>query len=323
MRTRAKRIEGSALTYYTSSEGKNGQRIFTDNSDRLYFIDLFREQKIKKNLKFYAYVLLPNQYSCLLETYKNSLSKYMHQINSHYANYFNRRHKRRNKLFKGRYSCFIIDKKNYLAEVSRYLHLLPRRFKLAKSLFKYKWSSLPGYINREEKEDWIDYDSILSMFNGESHKASLNYQKYIKKSLKKQFPSPFENLRESIILGSKGFKEEVLKKQHLKKNSSQRDEDKLAKKIIEIAIQSPSWSRLRVRNKKFNQTILPRNAAIYFLKKYTDLSNQEIGSYFKSLKKSSISQMSRRFNLIKVKYQAVKNISNSLEGKIKILISKT
>ncbi len=244
----------------------------------------------------------------------------MHQINSHYANYFNRRHKRRNKLFKGRYSCFIIDKKNYLAEVSCYLHLLPRRFKLAKSLFKYKWSSLPGYINKEEREDWIDYDSILSMFNGEDHKASLNYQKYIKKSLKKQFPSPFEDLRGSIILGSEDFKEELLKKQHLKKISSQRDEDKLAKKIIEIATQSPSWSLLRVRKKKFNQTILPRNAAIYFLKKYTDLSNQQISTYFKSLKKSSISQMNRRFNLIKEKYRAIKNISASLEEKVKKII---
>ncbi len=320
MKGRAKRIERSDLVYYTSSEGKSGQKIFIDNSDRVYFINLLRRQKIKKNLKFYGYVLLPNQYSCLMETYRNSLSKSMHQINSDYANYFNRRHNRRNKLFKDRYSCLIIDKKNHLSEVGCYLHLLPKKDGTAKSLFQYKWSSLPGYINEEKRENWIDYDSILNMFNGKSHKTSLNYQEYIKKSLKKQIASPFENLRGNIILGSENFKKEVLKKQDLDQIEAKRNEDILAKKIIELATQSPSWSSLKVKKKKFNQTTLSRNAAIYFLKKYTDLSNQQINIYFKSLKKSSVSQMNRRFNLTIEKYEAIKKISSSLDKKMKILL---
>jgi len=241
----------------------------------------------------------------------------MHRIKSGYANYFNRRHNRKNKLFKDRYSCFVIEKKNYLVELSCYLHLLPKKDGVAKSLFQYKWSSLPGYINREKREDWIDYDCMLSIFSEDSHKASLNYQKYIKKSLKKQIASPFKNLRGSIILGSEDFKKEVLKKQHLNKNAPQRNEDVPAKKIIKLVTQPATWSSLKVKRKKFNQTILSRNATIYFLKKYTDLSNQQINTYFKSLKKSSISQMNRRFNLIEEKYKAIKIISASLEEKIK------
>ena len=316
----ATRIEGRNLTYYISSEGKSGTNIFRDDEDRLYFINLLCQQRIKSKLTFYGYVLLPKQYSFLMETQINNLSKSMHRIKSGYANYFNRRYNRRNKLFRDRYSCFVIEKKNYLVELSCYLHLLPRKDEVAKSFFQYKWSSLPGYINKEKRKDWIYYGSILSMFNGEDHKASLNYQKYIKKSLKKQIASPFKNLRGSIILGSEDFKKEVLKKHYLNKIALQRDEDILAKKIIEIAIQSPSWSRLGVRKKKFNQNILSRNAAIYFLKKYTDLSNQEISTYFKSLKKSSISQMSRRFSFIKEKYKAIKKNSASLEEKIKKLL---
>jgi len=255
-----------------------------------------------------------------METSMNNLSKSMHRVKSGYANYFNRRHNRKNKLFKDRYSCFVIEKKNYLVELSCYLHLLPKKDEVTKSLFQYKWSSLPGYINREKREDWIDYDSILSIFGGKDNKASLNYQKYIKKSLKKQSTSPFENLRENIILGSEDFKKEVLKKQHFYNIEPQRDEEILAKKIIELVTQSPTWSSLKVKRKKFNHTILSRNAAIYFLKKYTDLSNQQISTYFKSLKKSSISQMSRRFNLIKEKHKAINKISASLEKKIKNLL---
>ena len=320
MKGRARRIERSALVYYTSSEGKSGQKIFIDNLDRVYFINLLRRQKIKKNLKFYGYVLLPNQYSCLMETYRNNLSKSMHQINSDYANYFNRRHKHRDKLFKDRYYCFILEKKNYLVELSCYLHLLPKKDGVAKSLFQYKWSSLPGYINKEKREGWIDYDSILNMFNGESHNASLNYQEYIRKCIKKQIASPFKNLKGSIILGSEDFKKEVLKKQDLNQIEAKRNKNILAKKIIELASQSPSWSSLKVKKKKFNQTTLSRNAAIYFIKKYTDLSNQQISTYFKSLKKSSVSQMNRRFNLIKEKYEAIRKISASLDKKIKKIL---
>ena len=313
----ATRIEGRDLIYYISSEGKSGTNIFRDDEDRLYFIDLLRQQKTKSKLTFYGYVLLPKRYSFLMETAVNNLSKSMHRVKSGYANYFNRRHNRKNRLFKDRYSCFVIEKKNYLVELSCYLHLLPKKDGVAKSLFQYKWSSLPGYINREKREDWIDYDCILSTFNGEDHKASFNYQKYIKKSLKKQIASAFENLSGNIILGSEDFKREVLKKQHLRKIEPLRDEDILAKKIIELVTQSPTWSSLKVKRKKFNQTILSRNAAIYFLKKYTDLSNQKISTYFISLKRSSISQMSRRFNLIKKKHKAINKISTLLEEKIK------
>ena len=316
----ATRIEGKDLTYYISSEGKSGTNIFRDDEDRLYFINLLRQQKIKSKLTFYGYVLLPKRYSFLMETSINNLSKSMHRVKSGYANYFNRRHNHKNKLFKDRYSCFVIEKKNYLVELSCYLHLLPKKDEVSKSPFQYKWSSLPGYINREKRKDWIDYDCILSTFIGEDHKASLNYQKYIKKSLKKQIASPFKNLKGSAILGSEDFKKEILNKQHSDKRIATRDEDILAKKIIELATQSTSWPSSKIKKKKFKKTILSRNAAIYFLKKYTDLSNQQIRIHFKSLKKSSISQMSRRFNLIKEKYIAIKKISSSLEKKIKKLL---
>ncbi len=316
----ATRIEGRNLTYYISSEGRSSTNIFRDDEDRLHFIKLLRQQKIRSKLTFYGYVLLPKGYSFLMETSINNLSKSMHRIKSGYANYFNRRHNRKNKVFKERYSSFVIEKKNYLVELSCYLHLLPKNNGVAKSLFQYKWSSLPGYINRKKREDWIDYDCMLSICSEDSRKASLNYQKYIKKNLKKQIASTFENLRGNIILGSEDFKKEVLKSQHLFKIIPNKDEDILAEKIIELVTQSPVWSSLKLKRKKFNHTILSRNAAIYFLKKYTDLSNQQICEYFKSLRNSSISQMSRRFNLIKDKYEAIKEISACLEEKIKEIL---
>ena len=39
---------------------------------------------------------------------------------------FNRKHRRRGHLYKGRYKAFLIDADNYLLEVSRHIHLNPR-----------------------------------------------------------------------------------------------------------------------------------------------------------------------------------------------------
>ena len=175
-------------------------------------------------------------------------------------------------------------------------------------------------INRKKTEDWVDYDCILSMFHEKSHVARLTYQKYIQKNLKIQISSPVQRLKRRIILGSREFKKEVLKNQRLNKVAPQRNNDIFAKKIIKLTTQSPHWASLKVKKKKFSQATLPRNAAIYLLKKFTDLSNQQISTYFKSLKKSSICQMSRRYNYIKEKYTAIKNISASLEEEVKKLL---
>jgi len=313
-------IEKKGLTYYISAVGKGGQKIFLDDLDRLYFENLLRQQKIKDTLNFFCYVLLPKQYSLLVETYKNNVSKPMHWINSSYANYFNRRHNRKYKLFKDHFTCLIIEKKHFLAELSCHLHHLPKKERVTESLFQYKWSTLPGYINRKKREDWVDYKCILSMINRKSQIEPLSYQKYFKKKLNKHIPSPLIKLRGRFVLGSEDFKKKVLKGQHLDKIEDQRDDNILAKKIIELTTQSLYWSSLKAKKKNFNHTILSRNAAIYFLKKYTDLSNQQISTSFISLNKSSISQMSRRFNLTKESYEAIRKISASLEKNIKKLL---
>lgn len=314
---RHRRIEGKALAYYVSSRGRNGQKIFKDDQDKIYFINLLKQQRIKSKLTFYGYVLLPDLFACIMETHKNNFILSMHRINSGYANYLNRRYQYRSKLFHDRYKCYVIDKKTYLVEVSRYLHLLPVKAGVVKSPIQYEWSSFPGYIYKTKKEDWIAYNTILSMSNEASQKAAFCYQKYVNIGIKERISSPFKNLEEDIILGSEDFKKEIYK--NLKNNeiATQKEELSIAKIIIELVNQTTSWPSLRRRGRRVATTSLVRNAAIYFIKKFTDLSNLQISHFFQSLQKSSISQMSRRFTLSKKNNLSLKKISKVLESKIK------
>jgi len=320
---RLPRIEGEALLYYIYSEGRNNEIIFQDDQDRLYFKNLLRQLKIRGKLTFYGYVLLPRQYIFLLETQKKNLCQCMHLINSHYVNYYNRRHNRRNKLFRDRYKCFVVDKRNHLLEVSCYLHVLPEKEGLTNSLLTYQWSSFPGYIKKERREDWIDYDRILKQFPFDDQDGSSAYEKFVHQKQTGNISSLFKNLRNRNILESRDFKKEIHRSQVLSSQSSQEDGDAIAEKIIELVNHSSSWTSLKNKRKKLRAKNLSRNAAIYFLKQYTDLDNQQINGYFRSLNKSSISQMSRRFNIAKEKNRAVAKISDSLEKQItKIVLNE-
>ena len=54
-----------------------------------------------------------------------ALSKAIHFINSAYATYLNIKRKRTGHLLQGQYKSILVDKDNYLIELSRYVHLNP------------------------------------------------------------------------------------------------------------------------------------------------------------------------------------------------------
>jgi len=193
---------------------------------------------------------------------------------------------------------------------------LPKKEEMTNSLVRYEWSSFPGYIQKKKRQDWIDYGCILKQFEQDGQNSALAYKKYVNHKIKKQISSPFKNLESKNILGSEGFRKEVFKRKLTAKRESQRDGKAMATKIIELVSQTP-WSSLKNKKNRLRPANLSRNAAIYFLKRYTDLENQQIQGIFKSLKKSSISQMSRRFNIAKNKNKAMARISDTLEKEIK------
>lgn len=76
-------------------------------------------------------------------------------------------------LFQSRYNAEIAEKDEYVLEVSRYIHLNPKRAQMVEKPEEYKWSSYGIYIG-DKSEELITSDKTLSYFsNGnESVKAA-------------------------------------------------------------------------------------------------------------------------------------------------------
>jgi REP element-mobilizing transposase RayT len=49
----------------------------------------------------------------------------MRDVNGNYSRLFNRRHRRVDHLWQGRYRAILVEQESYLAECSRYIHLNP------------------------------------------------------------------------------------------------------------------------------------------------------------------------------------------------------
>ena len=80
----------------------------------------------------HAYCLMTNHYHLVVETPDANLSKGMRQLNGMYTQATNRRHKRTGHLFQGRFKGILVDKDNYLLELTRYVVLNPVRARMVK-----------------------------------------------------------------------------------------------------------------------------------------------------------------------------------------------
>lgn len=179
------RLQYSDAVYHVTSRGNEQKDIFRDKSDRRRFLQYLAQSLSTYSVKLYSYVLMGNHFHLLLETPLGNLGEFMRHFNISYTGYFNRRHRRVGHLYQGRYKSILVDKDAYLSIVSRYIHLNPIRTRsLAKAsprekiqyLIHYPWSSLHGYLEKREREEFVEYGVVLGEYGGETGRGRRGYQ---------------------------------------------------------------------------------------------------------------------------------------------------
>jgi len=139
------RIEYPGAVYHVITRGNNRQAIFEDDTDRKNYLDKLVGYCEEKEVDLCCYCLLTNHVHLLLATPKGNLSKLMQPFQTGYTQYFNKRHGRSGHLFEQRYKAFLVDRDNYLLQVSRYIHLNPVGAGIVTKPQAYRWSSYQAY----------------------------------------------------------------------------------------------------------------------------------------------------------------------------------
>ena len=285
------RIQYEGAFYHITGRGSEGKRIFLSHADYEKFKEYLLEAQQKFHALVHCYVLTGNQYQLIVETRKANLSKFMHYLAGSYTTYFNNKRGQRGHLFQGRFKAILIDEKSLLLELSRYLHLNPVRARLVKTPDEYQQSSYQVYILKE-RQTLVSTDLVLGMVSADQRRARRKYREFVEAGTAEKLANPLGEVYGQAIAGSPPFVKRVIQRanrgQRPGKDTSQRTSD--VERILATLsshFNMPRKTFLAGRNTY-------RNLAIYFAKKYTGLTNNEIGKRFGNITYSAVTRVATR-----------------------------
>jgi len=197
------RIEFPGAVYHITSRGNAKQNIFLDDKDYIQFLEVLCSVVKRFNWILHAYCLMNNHYHLLIETPEGNLSRGMRQLNGIYTQQLNRRYDRVGHVLQGRYKAILVDKDNYLLELSRYIVLNPVRVGLGKSPKEWQWSSYISTSGYEKGISCLTTDWILSQFGYKREETLVRYREFVRAGLKEE--SPLKAVRGQLFLGGESF----------------------------------------------------------------------------------------------------------------------
>jgi len=223
--------------YHLTSRGNERKTIYRSERDRRHFLELLAGMVELFQVRLHVFVLMDNHYHLLIELSEAKLSRAVQWLNVSYSVWFNRKHRRAGHLLQGRFKSVLVSPEEWALSLSRYIHLNPvrtGRLGLAKAdrqrmrvgavgapepelvrrrialLREHRWSSYRAYIGLAAKPAWLECEAILKLGGGKTAERKANYRGYVEGAVREGLEaSPWEQLREQVVLGGAEFLERV------------------------------------------------------------------------------------------------------------------
>jgi REP element-mobilizing transposase RayT len=307
------RIEFSGAFYHVTSRGNLRDKIFFSDSDRERFLETLKRTKDRYSYLLHAYALMDNHYHLLIETPRPNLSQIMQNINTSYTVYINRKYTRAGHLFQGRFKAIIVDKDNYLLQLSRYIHVNPVRAGIVDMPEDFRWTSYREFIGKVEK-GIVNTEDTLSHFSTNKTIARRRYREFVEGS--NEGNDWKGDMRAGVVLGGEEFFKKV---KAIMGGKVEDDELPSLKELykIEVPIERiveilmGRYGEEALKNKRKGN--IKRDLGIYLIKKLSSKRNAEIGSIF-DIKGAAVSLSLKRAedaiedsNEIKHEFEELKN----------------
>jgi REP element-mobilizing transposase RayT len=197
---RAIRLQFPGAVYHITARGNRRKKIFNDDRDREQFTEYVAEAVRRYGWIITSLTLMTNHFHIVLQTPEPNLAIGMQWLNSIYAGYYNRRHKKKGHLFGERYKAIHVQSEEYLQRVSRYVVLNPVYAKMVASPEQYKWSSYRATAGLEPVPDWLTLEPLMPYF-GERSTWRPNYVAYVREGIQRP-DLIWRGLRRGIYLGT-------------------------------------------------------------------------------------------------------------------------
>ena len=162
--------------FHVVTRGNNRQKVFRDDKDYQYYLDLLKLYKEEHRFLLYHYCLMPNHVHLILETTSQTdLSRLMKQVNLSYAHHFRKLYKYFGHLWQGRFKSLLIERDSYLTACGRYIEMNPVRAKMVGNPEDYPWSTYRFYAFGR-RDDLVDIDPLFDDSAKTQKERQLNYR---------------------------------------------------------------------------------------------------------------------------------------------------
>lgn len=164
---RPRRIWIPERFYHIVCRGNRRDPLFRSPTDFNAFLHILHQIYQKIPFELASYCLMTNHYHLQLRSQEVSISKVMSLVNKRYANYYNTRYRLTGHVFEKRFYDKMIDDKQGMIEVSRYIHLNPVEAKMVKRPEHYPWSSYQFFLHpHKQPPAFLDIMYVLDYYVG-------------------------------------------------------------------------------------------------------------------------------------------------------------
>jgi hypothetical protein len=242
----------------------------------------------------------------------------MRHINGVYTQRFNRYNGMDGQLFRGRYKSVLVEEDGHLLEVLRYIHNNPLRAGIVENLKDFSWSSHKGYISKAKKWQWLHSEFLLSMLSVKKTKHRSAYLDFVSQDEPEEIERFYSLKKLASVLGGESFKEWLREQfgdlQFYKEIPESRILAPAPEKIIKIVCAHFRIRKKEIMNSRRGRENLPRDVAIYLVRKYSGDTLVEIGSHFGIDNYSTVSSVVERIKARKKNSDSLQKILSQLSA---------
>jgi putative transposase len=289
---RPMRIEYPGAVYHVICRGNNRQAIFRDDADRKRYLEKLSLYCQEKKVDLLSYCLLANHIHLLVETPEGNLSKMMQAFQTSYTVYFNKRHGRTGHVFEQRYKARVVDKDNYLLQVSRYIHLNPVSARIVERPQDFRWSSYASYLKGKALTG-LKTESVLANFNGSRSRQLRQYRDYVEGDGSQKTRNPAPQVIKQIFIGDDDFAEAIRRKGN---RSSMMHEGHYSFRQMVAAVSAVMGvEREEIRTPERSERVQrSREMLCYIARRYGEVGLQELARFLHVKELSTASHAVRR-----------------------------
>ena len=210
------RWEVEGRLYHIINRGNYRGDVFRGQKTRRAFLTCLDEACTRAGWRVHAWCVMSNHYHLALETPRGNLITGMQWLQSTFAQRFNRLRREHGHLFQGRYQSLLVDP-HRLGAVCHYIHLNPVRARLCPGadLAQWPWTSLTWLNAPSMRPPWYEPGSALAHAGqladtAAGHKKYGHYLQWLGTDAPAQKELAFAEMCQGWMLGTAGFKQEVL-----------------------------------------------------------------------------------------------------------------